>query len=162
MKKVMLCFVAMLVCLLALAAWDGQYSAVQSEPVDEGYTGPNPCALLTLADATAAMGSPVVNAPHEGTNLCQYQSPAQAGDGVTLEVNDGGREKFDFDLHRIIGAVPLTGIGDGAFVFVSVAGFAQVSVIKGARYFTVTVMNQRDHHLKESAAALARKIASRK
>ena len=47
-------------------------------------------------------------------------------------------------------------------MFVSVAGFAQVSVIKGARYFTVTVMKQRDHHLKGSAAALARKIASRK
>jgi hypothetical protein len=162
MKKMMPCFVALLVGLLALAAGDVQFSAAHSEPVDEGYTGPNPCSLLTLADATAAMGSKVVNAPHEGTNLCQYQSPTQAGDGVTLEVNDGGREKFDFDLHRVIGAAPLTGIGDGAFVFVSVAGFAQVSVMKGALYFTVTVMNQRDHHLKESAAALARKIASRK
>jgi len=162
MKNIMPCFVAMLICVLVLAAWDVQYSAAQSEPVDQGYTGPNPCALLTLADATAAMGSSVVNAPHLGTNVCQYQSPTQAGDGVTLEVNSGGREKFNFDRDRVIGAVPLSGIGDGAFVFVSVAGFAQVSVTKGALYFTVTVMNQRDHHLKESAAALARKIASRK
>jgi len=162
MKKILPCLVAMLICVLALAAWDVQHSAAQSEAVDQGYSGPDPCSLLTLADATAAMGSPVVNAPHLGTNVCQYQSPTQAGDGVTLEVNSGGREKFDFDRDRVIGAVPLSGIGDGAFVFVSVAGFAQVSVIKGALYFTVTVMNQRDHHLKESAAALARKIASRK
>jgi hypothetical protein len=161
MKKIVPCLVAMLVGVFALAAWDVQYSAAQ-EAVDEGYTGPEPCSLLTLADATAAMGSPVVNAPHLGTGVCQYQSPTQAGDGVTLEVINGGRDQFDAARDSTSPAVPLTGIGDGAFEFVSVAGFAQVSVIKGPLYFTVTVMNQRDHHLKESAAALARKIASRK
>ena len=56
MKKFLTCFVGMLFGVLALAAWDAQYSAAQ-EAVDQGYTGPNPCSLLTLADATAAMGS---------------------------------------------------------------------------------------------------------
>jgi len=161
MKKILPWLVAMLIGVLALTAWDLHYSAAQ-EAVDQGYTGPNPCSLLTLADATAAMGSPVVNAPHPGTSVCQYQSPTQAGDGVTLEVINGGRDQFDAARNSTSATVPLTGIGDDAFVFVSVAGFAQVSVIKGPLYFTVTVMNQRDHHLKESAAALARKIASRK
>lgn len=161
MKKILPCFVAMLVGVVALAAWNVHYSAAQ-EAVDQGYTGPNPCSLLTLADATAAMGSLVVNAPHPGTSVCQYQSPTRAGDGVTLEVINGGRDQFDAARDSTSPTVPLSGIGDGAFVFVSVAGFAQVSVIKGPLYFTVTVMNQRDHHLKESATALARKVASRK
>jgi hypothetical protein len=81
---------------------------------------------------------------------------------VTLEVINGGRDQFDAARNSTNSMVPLTGIGDGAFVFVSAVGFAQVSVIKGSLYFTVTVMNQRDHHLKESAVALARKVASRK
>jgi hypothetical protein len=161
MKKILVCFVAMLVGILALATWDVQYSTAQ-EAVDQGYTGPDPCTLLTLADATAAMGSPVINAPHLGTGVCQYQSPTQAGDGVTLEVINGGRDQFDAARDNTSPTILLPGIGDSAFMFVSVAGFAQVSVIKGSLYFTVTVMNQRDHHLKESATTLARKIASRK
>jgi hypothetical protein len=161
MKKILTCFVGMLFGVLALAAWDAQYSSAQ-EAVDQGYTGPNPCSLLTLADATAAMGSRVVNAPHLGTGVCQYQSPTQPGDGVTLEVINGGRDQFNAARDSTSPSIPLPGVGDGAFEFVSVAGFAQVSVIKGSLYFTVTVMNQRDHHLKESAAALARKIAARK
>jgi hypothetical protein len=160
MKKILPCFVAMLIGVLALTAWDVQYCAAQ-DAVDQGYTGPNPCSLLTLADATAAMRSPVVNEPHLGTGVCQYQSPTQAGDGVTLEVINGGRDQFDAARNNTSAAVPLAGIGDAAFVFVSVAGFVQVSVIRGSLYFTVTVMNQRDHHLKDSAIALARKIASR-
>ena len=159
MKKILPCFTAMFVGILALAAWDVQQSAAQ-EAVDQGYTGPNPCSLLTLADATAAMRSPVVNAPHLGTGVCQYQSPTQAGDGVTLEVINGGREQFDAARNNTSPTVLVPGVGDDAFVFVSVAGFAQVSVIKGSLYFTVTVMNPRDHHLKQSAIALARKIAS--
>src|SRR5271170_3925920 len=118
MKKILPCFTAMFVGILALAAWDVQQSAAQ-EAVDQGYTGPNPCSLLTLADATAAMRSPVVNAPHLGTGVCQYQSLTQAGDGVTLEVINGGREQCDEVRNNTSAAVPLTGIGDAAFVFVS-------------------------------------------
>jgi hypothetical protein len=160
MKTILRCFVTVLIGVLALAAWDVQHSAAQ-EAVDQGYTGPTPCSLLTLADATAAMRSPVVNAPHLGTGVCQYQSPSQAGDGVTLEVINGGRDQFDAARNNTSPTVLVPGVGDGAFVFVSPAGFAQVSVIKGSLYFTVTVMNQRDRHLKKSAIALARKIASR-
>jgi hypothetical protein len=159
MNKILSCLGAMVIGFLALAAWEVPYSAAQ-EAVDQGYTGPNPCSLLTLADATAAMRSPVVNAPHLGTGVCQYQSPTQAGDGVTLEVINGGRDQFDAARNNTSPTVPVPGVGDDAFVFVSVAGFAQVSVIKGSHYFTVTVMNPRDHHLKQSAIALARKIAS--
>src|SRR5271157_3120191 len=116
MKKIVPYFVAMLIGVVALVAWDVHYSAAQ-EAVDQGYTGPNPCSLLTLADATAAMGSRVVNAPHLGTGVCQYQSPTQPGDGVTLEVINGGRDQFDAARDSTSPTVPLTGIGDAAFVF---------------------------------------------
>jgi hypothetical protein len=136
----------------------------QSNENDSGeYTGPDPCSLLTLADANEAMGYTVVNAPHEGTNVCQYQSSGyqHAGEGVTLEVNPGGREKFAFARDRVIGAKPVAGIPDAAFEFISVAGFAQVYVIKRELYFTVTLTKQGDRQLGKDAAALARKIAAR-
>src|ERR1700733_3739197 len=89
----------------------------QSNENESGeYTGPDPCSLLTLADANQAMGYAVVNAPHPGQPVCQYQSAGyqHAGEGVTLEVNPGGREKFAFARDRVIGAKPVTGIPDAA------------------------------------------------
>jgi hypothetical protein len=127
------------------------------------YTGPDPCSLLTLADANEAMGYTVVNAPHPGTSVCQYQSNGyqHTGEGVTLEVNPGGREKFAFARDRVIGAKPVAGIPDAAFEFISVAGFAQVYVIKRELYFTVTLTKQGDRQLGKDAVELARKIAAR-
>jgi len=136
----------------------------QSNENESGeYTGPNPCSMLTLADANEAMGYTVVNAPHAGTNVCQYQTAGyqHAGEGVTLEVNPGGREKFAFARDRVIGAKPVEGIPDAAFEFISVAGFAQVYVIKRDLYFTVTLTKQGDRQLGRDAVELARKIAAR-
>ena len=127
----------------------------QSNENDSGeYTGPDPCSILTLADANEAMGYAVVNAPHPGQPVCQYQSAGyqHAGEGVTLEVNPGGREKFAFARDRVIGAKPVAGIPDAAFEFVSVAGFAQVYVIKRELYFTVTLTKQNDRELGKEVA----------
>ncbi|HXN86101.1 MAG TPA: hypothetical protein VN867_08520 [Candidatus Binataceae bacterium] len=127
------------------------------------YTGPNPCSILTLADANEAMGYTVVNAPHPGTSTCQYQTAGtqHAGEGVTLEVNPGGREKFAFARDGVIGAKPVEGIPDAAFEFVSVAGFAQVYVIKRELYFTVTLTKLNDPQVGKEAIELARKVAAR-
>jgi hypothetical protein len=136
----------------------------QSNENESGqYTGPDPCSILTLADANEAMGYTVVNAPHPGQPVCQYQSAGyqHAGEGVTLEVNPGGREKFAFARDRVIGAKPVAGIPDAAFEFVSVAGFAQVYVIKRELYFTITLTKQNDRQVGKEAIDLARKVAAR-
>ena len=118
------------------------------------------CALLTKADAEAALGGPVSDLRRSGDS-CYYGSKAVAGDGVTLQLIEGGRSKFDFDRGRIQKAVGLSGIGDDAFAFVSQAGFVQLYFIKGSGYAAVTLQNSRDVNRLESAKALARKIAAR-
>lgn len=88
-------------------------------------------------------------------------SRSAAGDGVTLQLIDGGRSKFDFDRGCFQRAVAVAGVGDDAFAFVSQAGFVQLYFIKGAGYASVTLQNSRDANRLESAKALARKIAAR-
>ena len=118
------------------------------------------CTLLTKADAEAALGGPASDLRRSGDS-CYYGSKAVAGDGVTLQLIEGGRSKFDFDRGRIPKAVGLSGIGDDAFAFVSQAGFVQLYFIKGGGYASITLQNSRDGNRLESAKALARKIAAR-
>ncbi|MBV9332177.1 MAG: hypothetical protein JOZ55_11545 [Alphaproteobacteria bacterium] len=119
-----------------------------------------PCDLLTEPDAEAVMGASV-GMPSRTGNTCYYQLRSEPGEGVSLQFNDGGREKFEFDRTRIAGAKPLAGIGDGAFAFASAAGFVQIYAIAHGRYFTVMVFNHRDRNARRTAAELARSIASR-
>ena len=118
------------------------------------------CALLTKADAEAALGGPVGDVRRSGDS-CYYGSKTVAGDGVTLQLIEGGRSKFDFDRGRVQKAVGLSGIGDDAFAFVSQAGFVQLYFIRGGGYAAVTLQSSRDGNRLESAKALARKIAAR-
>lgn len=118
------------------------------------------CALLTKADAEAALGGPVADLRRNG-NSCYYGSKSVAGDGVTLQLIEGGRSKFDFDRGRVQRAVGISGIGDDAFAFVSQAGFVQIYFIKGVGYAAITLQKSRDANRLESAKALARKIAAR-
>jgi hypothetical protein len=118
------------------------------------------CALLTKTDAEAALHGPVSDLRRSGDS-CYYGSKTVAGDGVTLQLIEGGRSKFDHDRGRIQNAVKLSGIGDDAFAFVSQAGFVQLYFIKGAGYAAITLQNSRDANRLESAKALARKLAAR-
>ncbi len=119
------------------------------------------CDLLTTADADEATSGAVTRVPAGPANACYYQVRAPAGDGVSLQLIDGGRAKFDFDHKRMLNTTPLSGVGDAAFEFVSLAGFAQVYVIKGDTYFAITLTSHRNRNLSGSAARLARKVADR-
>jgi hypothetical protein len=123
------------------------------------FSGSDPCALLSEAEAAAVLGSPVTPARRSGGVLCQYNSRASASDSVAIQLIAGGRAKFDFDRDRLVAARQLDGVGDAAFEFVSLAGFAQVYVLSHERYFAITLNKQRDRSLRDSAANLARKIA---
>jgi len=134
----------------------------ESTPAPAPSASPGPCAFLTASDAAAVMGSPVM-APRDDhwTKTCYYNSRSVGGDGVALQLIEGGRSKFDFDHQRISYTKPLSGVGDAAFEFVSVAGFVQVYVLKGSQYFMITLTNRNDRNLARSAAELASQIANR-
>ncbi len=119
------------------------------------------CDLLTTPDADEATIGAVTRVPAGPANACYYQVREPAGDGVSLELIDGGRAKFDFDHKRMHNTTALSGIGDAAFEFVSLAGFAQVYAVKGDTYFVVTLTSHRNSNLAGSAARLARKVADR-
>ena len=136
----------------------GQGPALQAAAPTPNPNATGPCALLTAADAAAVMRSPVMN-PTNSLGTCFYGSRSSPGDGVALQLIDGGRSKFDFDHQRISYTKTLSGIGDGAFEFASAAGFVQVYVLKGGQYFSITLTNSRDRALARSANQLAKQIA---
>lgn len=117
------------------------------------------CAVLTKADAAAALGGPV-GEPRRGGDTCYYGAMASGGDSVTLQIIDGGRSKFDFDRGRLQRTAGVQGVGDDAFLFASQAGFVQVYFMKGAVYASLTLQNSRDGNRIENAKSLARKIAA--
>jgi hypothetical protein len=120
-----------------------------------------PCALLTASEAAAAMRSSVLHAREDSMETCFYGSQSAAGDGVSLQLIDGGCSKFDFDHSRLGSATTLNDIGDEAFEFVSLAGFVQVYVLKGNQYLAITLTNRRDPNARYSANEIARQIADR-
>ncbi len=123
-------------------------------------SGPNPCAMLTKSEAEATMRSPVMDARRDSLSTCLYSSQMMPGNGVSLELNDGGRSKFDFDRGRMSGTRMVPNTGDAAFEFASAAGFVQLYVLKGNTYFTITLTNQRDPNISNTAIQLARQIAN--
>lgn len=106
------------------------------------------------------MRSPVMDARRDSLSTCLYSSQRMPGNGVSLELNDGGRSKFDFDRGRMSGTRMVPNTGDAAFEFVSAAGFVQLYVLKGNSYFTITLTNERDRHISNTAIQLARQIVS--
>jgi hypothetical protein len=124
-------------------------------------TRPDACALLTKAEAESALGGPVRDARPDIFGNCHYASQTIAGDGIGVEIGEGGRSKFEFDKNRINGVFTVSGIGDDAFAFISQAPFVQLYVLKGNKYFVVTVYSSRDPNRRETAKGLATKIVSR-
>jgi hypothetical protein len=158
---------ASLVLLAAKEALEAETANLRASPVTATPT-PRPgaanardsCALLTKADAAAALGGPVAD-PRQSSDSCYYGTQVASSNSVTLQLIEGGRSKFDFDRGRMQRIVGIPGIGDDAFAFASDAGFVQVYFIKGNGYASLTLQNTRDANRLESAKALARRIAAR-
>jgi hypothetical protein len=138
----------------------GQSPAPQAAAPTPNPNTTGPCALLTAADAAAVMRSRVMS-PTNSLGTCFYGSQSSPGDGVALQLIDGGRSKFDFDQGSISNTRPLNGLGDAAFEFFSAAGFVQVYVVKGNHYFEITLTNSHDRALRRSAYQLARQIVAK-
>jgi len=104
----------------------------------------------------------------EDTTICIYGTKTTPDYAVHLAIG-GGRAEFDSNVHQLqdmgrqYHLPPLTavsGVGDAAYLNTSGQGFAQIYVVKGETYFTLTVYCKPADCAGQSAA-LGRKVAER-
>ena len=109
---------------------------------------PDPCSLLTLAQVSAALGTPVEAPQQVAPELCQWSTPKQPNpaNARTVILTISSERAFGFAKTPVVSstkAVPASGIGDDAVYAVSVdaSGYsaAQLFVKKGSTYFVVHV-----------------------
>jgi hypothetical protein len=117
----------------------------------------NPCSLLTTQEVGAALHAQVQPPQTMQTGGCIWRGGGT--DSVTIEAPGTGRAGFDNAKSRTSPTVTLTGIGDAAFAFASVAGFVEVGLVKGGTFLTVLVQTRAG--AEAIAKSLSAKIASR-
>jgi hypothetical protein len=135
-------------------------SAPPADSAPPAPSGPDPCAMMTKTDAMGALHSSVTG-PRRGPLTCSYGSPIVAGNGVSIELEAGGRAKLEFARGRMVTAKPMPGVGDDAFYFLSQAGFVQVYLVKSDNYAVITLQNSRDPNMIYTAKDLAIQVANR-
>jgi len=117
------------------------------------------CNLLTQQEVGAVLGAQIQPPRSLQTGGCIWRGTGT--DSVTLEAPGIGRPGFDNAKSRTSPTVSLTGIGDAAFAFTSVAGFVQVSFVKGGTFLTLLVQTRDGKGAAAAARSLSAKIASR-
>jgi hypothetical protein len=117
------------------------------------------CGVLTKEEVGAALSEQVQPPQSIQTGACIWRGTGT--DSVTLEAPGTGRPGFDNAKGRTSPVVPLTGIGDAAFAFTSLAGFVQVSFVKGGTFLTLLVQTRDGKGAQAAARSLSAKIASR-
>jgi len=118
------------------------------------------CALATAAELQAITHQPVQGPKPQAAGICAWQIAGRFA--ITIQYNETGRAGFDNAKSLTSGAKPVAGIGDAAFVFVSVAGFDVVHVVKRDRYLTITYQggaNAADRL--QATEAIAAKVADK-
>ncbi len=121
------------------------------------------CAAIDDAVVAQALEGPVTrdtNPQSALPGMCAWRSNGVPGDGLTVQVDDGGQEKYDFD-HSNLPVHDLQGVGDEAFAFVSPAGFVQLGMMKGGTYVTIVLGLQNGRDRLKRAVDLASTIAAR-
>lgn len=122
-----------------------------------------PCDVMDDATVSAAFGAAAWRDRNPQSllpGLCEWRSKGVAGDGLTIQVDDGGQDKYDFDRAKLP-VNDIAGVGDAAFAFVSPAGFVQLGMMKGGIYVAIILQVQNAPDVLDRAEALARAIAGR-
>ncbi len=120
---------------------------------------PDACSLLTVTEASAALGERVQAPQAIQADSCLWRGTGTAT--VTVESPGTGRPGFDNAKSRTSPVTALSGIGDAAFEFVSAAGFVQISLVKADRFLTLVVQAGNAKTARSAAEGIAAKIASR-
>ena len=129
------------------------------EAVSDFPAIPQPCSILTADDVQTALGRPIRGSRHNSDNDCLYES--KPGESAMIQLFDDGIERLNHDRTQMRGTVNITGVGDDAFAFVSVAGFVQISFVKGSQYAVLVFSQQGNPNLLETGKELAKKVAAR-
>jgi hypothetical protein len=122
-------------------------SAVSSSSADVqtglGFTADDLCALVTQADVSAAVGSPVGPGVPSGVNAPSCTWQASDASGATIAATDTGSVgQIPYGLQSVPGAhvTAVTGLGDKAFFAAGATGTtAELDIAKGSRAITITV-----------------------
>jgi hypothetical protein len=114
-----------------------------SQPTALGFTAAGLCALVTQADVSAAIGSPVGPGVPSGVNApsCGWQD--SKADGATIAATDPASVgQVPYALQNMPGphVTAVSGVGDAAFFASGATGAtAELDVRKGGRAITITV-----------------------
>ena len=120
------------------------------------------CAVIDDSMAAQALEGPGTrdtNPQSALPGMCAWRSNDVPGDGLTVQVDDGGQEKYDFDRSNLP-EHDLQGVGDEAFAFVSPAGFVQLGMMTGGIYVSIVLGLQKGDDRLKRAVDLARAIAA--
>jgi hypothetical protein len=124
-----------------------------------GAAAPSLCSLLTAQEVGAALHEQIQTPQSIETGGCIWRGTGT--DSVTIEAPGTGRPGFNNAKSRTSPVVSLTGIGDAAFAFTSLAGFVEVGLVKGDTFLTMIVQTNGGKGVQAAATSLAGKIASR-
>ncbi|HLJ20878.1 MAG TPA: hypothetical protein VKU84_11800 [Stellaceae bacterium] len=123
--------------------------------------GADACAATDDALAAQALKASVKRNPPSGIpGQCSWRSLGTAGDALTVQIDEGGEGKYDFD-HSKLPVRDLQGVGGKAFAFVSPAGFVQIGMMSAGSYVTIVLMLQNGSDRLQRASDLAKAIAAR-
>jgi len=124
-----------------------------------GADATDTCRLLTTEEISAALHESIQAPQSMPFGGCLWRGSGT--DSVTLEAPGTGRPGFDNAEQRVSPIIPLSGIGDAAFAFVSAAGFVEIGLLKADGFFTVLVQTRDAKAARSVAELLASKIAGR-
>jgi hypothetical protein len=129
----------------------------------QGHAAPAPtvtgsCALLS-ADEVANALHQQANPEADRIGGCNWVT--NSADTITIQVPENGGSGYDNAKSRKSGITEISGIGDSAFGFTSLAGFVEIDFVKKDHYIVLIYANQRDSNREQTAKQLAAKIAAR-
>ncbi|MDH4153747.1 MAG: hypothetical protein OEV01_08195 [Nitrospira sp.] len=124
---------------------------------------PDPCSLVTVAEAQQALGEPVEDGTPTEPKTCLFKARRGEGNTVTVQLYDtSGQDRrawFNKErLRRDSRLIP--GLGDGA-VRVDSASLSRLTFLHEDELVTVIVASTKQKHLAEAVTRLSRTVAER-
>ncbi len=125
-------------------------------------TKTDPCALVTGAEVAEALGEQPGPGENDGIGDCEYRGESGYASTVTISVDENaGRRDWFLSQKTRDNVAPVADVGEDAFVFVSSAGFVQITALKGETLVTVMVAGGSHPDRVAATTDLARRAAER-
>jgi hypothetical protein len=136
-----------------------------SGSVAHGAPPADPCALLTAAQVSAALGVTVGEGKALASSLCQWTAPGKNGRSQGVAVTIGNAQKFAMAKTPVdapsIKKTPVSGIGDEAVFGTSGVQAASINVKKGDVYFAVNLVGVPIDKAQAVVTALAKDVLAK-